>query len=484
MNDQTEFRVGLLTVLACALFIWLVSKVEDYKPFQKVYRIGVTFHDVQRLGIGNVVRINGLPVGKVVMMSFKDGLVLTWLEIQQDYKISRQARINVGTAGFFGANYIKISQPIVERDAPQYLHPGTTVSGQEEIGIDSLVEQGQKALASGRVTVDALNKILGDPDFRDNIKATADNLKRATSHLELTLDNIDSRVDNAEERLGEVVRELRDAIKENRPGAKQAIENVEKLAAELRNTAKENGEDIRKLVKNLSAFADNLHDGGKTGDRLRKLLDHLEGVARDFGARGAIGGDLAASAQNLSRITDDFKTVSSKAKDFVTDPRTSERMEGVLDDVHELSDQSKQIGDEISKVKLDLRTNTLYRLDKEEFRNDVFGVASYDDRFFMILGHEFIGQSQGFNTVQFGTRMYDDFIFRTGSFLDKSGVGLDAEILEKKGMLTLEAYRLQRDPILRAIGRYRINDNFNLMFRQENINRGVSESLLGVEHHF
>jgi phospholipid/cholesterol/gamma-HCH transport system substrate-binding protein len=484
MNRALEFRVGLLTILALTLFVWLLSKVEDVRPFSHVYGIGVTFSDVLRLSVGDPVRLNGLPVGKVKGLALKEDRVLVWLEVDRKYQVLRKARISIGTAGFFGANYIKIQQPLgTDKARVESLAADEIVTGIEEAGIDTLMDEGHNIFTSARRTFEALNNIVGEADFRSNVKDTVRNLKLASGKANDLLERLDSKVDEVGTNLQKLTDDLSGTVEENRANVKRSMDDLQQLLGDLRATVSENREDVHKIVHNVENFTGQFGEKGETVKKVNDALDRLAKLLKDYGSTGSIGTELATAAKNMSAATSDLKTVAGKAKDFVTDPKTEDKVEQVVRDVHELSKQSQDLGSQMDKFKFDLKTSTFWDLDNQELRGDITAVASYDDKYYAYLGQDRTGPAEGVNTVQLGTRMFGKYIVRSGAFRDTSGMAVDAEVFDKKGLVSVEGYRFD-DPIYRVIGRYHYNKSYDLMLRRENINQANASTMVGVEHHF
>ncbi|MBI4867768.1 MAG: MCE family protein [Candidatus Wallbacteria bacterium] len=489
MNRQLEFRVGLLTILSVTLFVWLLSKVEDVQPFRNVYNLLVTFHDVQRLVVGDPVRLNGLPVGKVKFMKLHEGRVAVVLEVERQYNILRKSKFTIGTAGFFGANYIKITQPLADesKGGAQYLSHEEHVRGDEDPGIDRLLDEGHQIFSSAKTTFEALNKILGDADFRDDVKGTAANLRQASARASDTMKNIDQKVDEITRNLRSLTANLDGAVAENRPNIKRSMEDLQRLVSDLRSTVEENRGDIQKLVSNANTFMEDLEARGQTARKLKDAISNLDRLAKDYGSTGSIGAEVAASAKNATAITADLKEVTGKVRDYATDPETGKKVERVFDDVHDLNQQSKDLSGQLDKFTFDLPAVTMYDFEREKLRSDLMASVSYDDRFFAWLGQEDMGRAGGINIVQFGSRFMDDFIVRSGAFRDgttnRNGIAIDAQLLDKKATVTLEGMQLG-DPQLRAIGHYQITDEYDVTVRREGINRGTPATLVGVRARF
>lgn len=478
MNRTLEFRVGLVALVAMGLLAYLVLQVEDVKPWRQSYLLDLTFRDVQRLGEGDQVRLNGVLVGKVHSVDLDKGRVLVRVEIEHRAQILRGSHITVGTAGFFGQNYIKIEQPPGETTGETY-QPHEKIEGDEETGYEQLLSEAEHFFSRARAAMSSLNKILADQQFRADIKQSASNIERFTRNSADMMARTEQRVADLLDNLRDTSTNLKDITSENREPVRQTIEDLHRLVTDVRDVLAENREGLRRSMEELADLSRGLNANGETARQVQNILDHLDGVTRSLDEEGDLGQSFREIADNFTAASEDIRSLSSKTREIVTDPEFESDIRGAVKDLGEVSSKVGSVTNYLDRLDVGLSTVTAYA-DTGDFGSEVLGKVTYDDRYSLRIGREdFDAPQGGVNVLQGGVRVWDVFQIRSGMFRDRAGVGVDAELLDRKLLVSIEAFDWS-DLVYRVAGKYAVSGRYGVTVRVEDINQPGTRTYVGV----
>ena len=109
-----EFKIGAISVIIIALFIWGYSflKGEDlFNPSKRDFYI--EYSNIQGLKVASPVTINGLEVGTVTKILFdknpdKKGNIIVEISLNNDFEFSKKSIAKIYSAGIMGGQNIAI----------------------------------------------------------------------------------------------------------------------------------------------------------------------------------------------------------------------------------------------------------------------------------------------------------------------------------------------------------------------------------------
>lgn len=183
-----ELKVGMFAFIAIIILFIIIFSIGDiYLFIRPGYNVKVIFGFVSGLDVASPVRLAGVTVGEVKDVKvFYDEAdhktkveALVWL--RRDVKIRKDAEIYINTLGFLGEKYIEIASEGSEEVG--FLSSGDTVIGRNPIPIEKLTMMGQTITAQLSEGLEALNKVIGDPETKAALKETLVNSAQITRDL-------------------------------------------------------------------------------------------------------------------------------------------------------------------------------------------------------------------------------------------------------------------------------------------------------------
>lgn len=299
---RRDVIVGIFVIVGLAALGWMIFKFGDLPTAvsrMKSFQIYVRFPTAPGVQKDTPVRFCGYQIGRVttvmaprVMEDAHTGKkyhqTLAVLSIDKSYTdIPSNVEAKLMTRGL-GSSYIelkvdpeKLPAPPLDPKRPEtaFLAEGLTLQGSTGLTSEFFPEESQKKLNSlvddmGRFIGNA-NDIIGDPNNKQNVKATLAHLSTATENISVAMKRATEVMDSAEETLAEY-KNLATAGTET---IKSADAKAERLVSSLVNTSA----DVSKALSQLRLAMEKVNAGQGTAGRLvndgrlyEKLLESTE----------------------------------------------------------------------------------------------------------------------------------------------------------------------------------------------------------------
>ena len=110
-EEKKAFYFGLFSILAfVTLFMFMAFETKDYKHVdEKFYHLNATFARTDGLLVGDIVRMAGVDVGRVVDASLDDNFnAVLKLEIKEGLQIPDDSSASIVSSSIMGRKYIEI----------------------------------------------------------------------------------------------------------------------------------------------------------------------------------------------------------------------------------------------------------------------------------------------------------------------------------------------------------------------------------------
>lgn len=115
MKISSSFKVGILTIIALAIFLFTVLWVKG-RAFSSAERIEVQFKDVNGMRPGSGVQMMGLRVGQVeeiipVVENESSYVKMKFVITEPDIKIPKASMLSIQQSGLIGEQFLEITPP-------------------------------------------------------------------------------------------------------------------------------------------------------------------------------------------------------------------------------------------------------------------------------------------------------------------------------------------------------------------------------------
>jgi len=258
MKNTLESRLGLFFALAIVVAVIILELIGAADFFQKGYRIGATFSNVQELKKGDQVKMAGVEIGRVESIELINGQAMVTMKIQEKYKITSDSQAIIKFTGLMGQNFIAIEGGEM---GGELVKEGTVMESAEQPDLSQLMAKLQ-GVASG---VEGLTKSFSPDNLSTMFGPITDFIKQNSGQLSEIISNVKTTSQNIAQGKGTVGKLIND-------------DEFYKVAYDT--------------VTNLQAAAGNIGT----------VMDNANGLLAD--ARGVIG-NIQAGQGTLGKLTTD-----------------------------------------------------------------------------------------------------------------------------------------------------------------------------------
>jgi phospholipid/cholesterol/gamma-HCH transport system substrate-binding protein len=304
LKIRREVRIGLVVLIAFALFLWGVNFLKGKNLFVKERILYAEYDQVNGLEVASPVILNGFKIGQVEDINFKPGDVkgklLVTLLIKNQIKLPSDSRAHIFSSDIVGSKAIELRLG----SATDFLESGDTIatsiaaSLQEEVSIQMLpLKAKAESLIQSFDSVLAVIQYVFNEGTRENLTRSFESIKLTIQNLESTSYNIDTLVAGQRTRLGAI------------------ISNVESISANI----KMSNDKLTNIITNFSEVSDTLAalDFARTIYLTNNSLADLNfAVNKIKSGEGTLGmlvnndtlyNNVRASAAELDRLLEDLR---------------------------------------------------------------------------------------------------------------------------------------------------------------------------------
>ncbi len=279
-----ELKSAVFAILALILFLWGYNFLKGKDLLKKYHTYYAVFDDVNGIDNSTPVKLQGLPVGSIQRMKFreKDHKIVLTLNIDSEYFIPKDSKIKIEGSGVLGGRDMVLSLGF----SPEAAKDGDTLQSVKAGGFSELIGNAQQQLEelvfNTNKLIKNLNEIFNEAN-KANLSATLLNVKQLTMELR------------------SLTRESKILISENRSSIRRTMQSLEatgKNAEEITTQLKE--ADYRKLLENLT----------KSTENLNKILQDLQAGKGSLGKLTkdeALYENLNKTTQSLNALLEDLK---------------------------------------------------------------------------------------------------------------------------------------------------------------------------------
>lgn len=267
MEDKKKIiKIGILALSTLIALYWGVNYLSGNNLFSHEQEFYAIYNKVDGLTPSSIVSINGLKVGQVKDIYFKEdgsNKLMVIFSVGKQYKIAQNSIAYIYSADIMGTKAIKLE---LKKDSVFHVSGDTLNSGiegdlKDQVSMQMLpLKYKIEDLLGSTDSVLAVVQNIFNKQTRENLSKSFASVKNTIKNLESTTSTLDTLMTNQKTKMGEI------------------IGNTASVTANLKN----NNEKITKTLSNLLAFTDSLSQSNikqtiqKTNTSVSKLNEILE----------------------------------------------------------------------------------------------------------------------------------------------------------------------------------------------------------------
>jgi phospholipid/cholesterol/gamma-HCH transport system substrate-binding protein len=297
MRTGSEFKVGLITILAIALALVFTFYIRGYRAVA-TYSISVTFDNARGLQRGDPVRMAGVKIGEVRSVEISPALKAeTALSIERHYTLYHNYKFQIATSGIIQERFVEVIPQPLDPYSKRLRH-GQSVEGVTPPDLSDLVASGNQVLHNLNRTSDRLRSVLADQEILAGVKQA----------------------------LG---------------AFSTAAEAAAQLADSTSTLAQQSEPEILAVLQSLSASASDLET---TMAALRARV--REGSALD---------DFEATARETREVAANANRLVASLADVVSDPEAQRELRATITAIHDAAQSAKQAAEDLQVFSAEVR---------------------------------------------------------------------------------------------------------------------------------
>ena len=285
-----EVWVGLFVVFGVLATIVVLAVMTDAALFRGRYIINTKVPNASGIRKGDPVLMRGVNIGRILSFTIQQQEVQMRLEIEGEYPVPRDSRIELKASGLLGG----MVADIVPGSSPQSATWGDTLPGGTGVGLfdkmDALAGEADKVAKR-------VQGLLSDDMVKD--------MQGSAAGARQSLDSLQA-----------ILKEQRSELRALSASLKRSSEGLEKVTT---------GPELERTTKRIEELVGKLDGTATTFDRTAKSLDSILGrMDRGEGTLGKLSTDetlyknAAEATENLNKATVELNKLLA---DFQAHPR-------------------------------------------------------------------------------------------------------------------------------------------------------------------
>jgi phospholipid/cholesterol/gamma-HCH transport system substrate-binding protein len=289
-GSYREAWVGLFVVAGIVATVVLLAVMTDAALFRGRYIVTTNVPNAGGIRKGDPVQMRGVNIGRIIGFGIGQKDVDVRLEIEGEYAIPRDSRVEVKASGLLGGMVAEV----VPGASAERIRGGDRLPGASGIGLFDKMDS--LAVEADKVAVKVQN-LLSDETVRD-LQGGASGARRSLESLHA------------------ILREQRGEFRALSASLRRSAEGLEKVTTgpELERTVKR----VDRLVERLDGTLDTLDRSSKSVESILARLDRGEGTLGKLSTDDTLYKNASEATANLNKATQELNSLLA---DFQAHPR-------------------------------------------------------------------------------------------------------------------------------------------------------------------
>jgi phospholipid/cholesterol/gamma-HCH transport system substrate-binding protein len=286
---KTEFKVGILVIVAIALLLYMSMKVGTFGFLtESGYILSIHFNNAGGLDKKAPVQVAGVEVGKVSSISLDQGKARVRLLMKKDVKMPVDSSVAIRSLGVLGDKYVEI---VPGKSTTMAANGDELTNVVASADYDELLKDVSHAAKSIGDTMDQFKGIVGDKE-RESIKASLANIATVSG-------------------------DFKQMVSENKANVKKIVTNMAQTSDKLEPLASK----ADSALTGINSIVGDVNAGKGTIGKLVKD-DKLYNDTKDMVASlKSVSADIEQGKGTLGKLVKD-ETLYNDAKETVSNLKT------------------------------------------------------------------------------------------------------------------------------------------------------------------
>jgi len=311
MLRSMEAKVGLVVLVALAIFVFSLLWVKDFRLNQDRYELHIIFPTVGGLTEGDPVQVAGVQKGRVTSIRLLPQGVEVTISLDGDVRLPADSGFSIQNMGLMGEKFVAIEPGLGSRPSPaegdsasgdsaetaaapgtqlsDVVQPGQTLSGNYRGGMSEVLGEVEELLRVVQGLANTFNETIGNPQARASIQESLENVRRFSQVLADLMDEQGGELSLALGDLRTASEGFRELVQDNRTQVDSTLDQFHRASL-----------DLEQLTQQLSEVS-------STFKRIADRIERGEGALGEFVADETLYRDIKKTVRNLDELIEEIK---------------------------------------------------------------------------------------------------------------------------------------------------------------------------------
>lgn len=281
---RMEILIGgfvLAAVIAIAGMILVFGGADN--PFIAKFDVDIVFNHIGDLQVGAPVKLGGVRVGRISDIKLQEtGNIKVIATINEETPLRIDTKAQIATSGIVGDTFVEFIAG--KKAEPFPTDKSLEIDGTGQVGLNEILTQVNVIGAEVTSLVTNINDIVGQENFKVNIRATVKNTADATKRAEELLADLKKTSENIYKASEDVLSTTK-MVSGMAVNIKETVvseKNLQKISDTLTNIklSSNNTSEMTVHLNNILARSDKLLE--EEDPRLRKSVENIEMATREL----------------------------------------------------------------------------------------------------------------------------------------------------------------------------------------------------------
>ena len=256
-KKNTEFKVGLFTIMAIFIFIASYMWFTEALQSKNMTIVKVKFHNAGNIEVGSSVTVSGVKKGRVKKIEVaQDGVVID-MQVKIDFSLKQGTQFSVIESNLMGDVQVEIIPSTIGEE----LDLSLIQNGEKRYGLMKLVSELSSVVVDFQMIID---KIAGDGNFVMQLDSVIDTTQMVIGKINKSLDKNTVEFEKLIQNANQLTTKLNKLVTTNEESISNSLEKSSEVIASVNSTL----DDIKDTSTSIRKITDKMQNEKNTINKL------------------------------------------------------------------------------------------------------------------------------------------------------------------------------------------------------------------------
>lgn len=256
-KKNTEFKVGLFTIMAIFIFIASYMWFTEALQSKNMTIVKVKFHNAGNIEVGSSVTVSGVKKGRVKKIEVaQDGVVID-MQVKIDFSLKQGTQFSVIESNLMGDVQVEIIPSTIGEE----LDLSLIQNGEKRYGLMKLVSELSSVVVDFQMIID---KIAGDGNFVMQLDSVIDTTQMVIGKINKSLDKNTVEFEKLIQNANQLTAKLNKLVTTNEESISNSLERSSEVIASVNSTL----DDIKDTSTSIRKITDKMQNEKNTINKL------------------------------------------------------------------------------------------------------------------------------------------------------------------------------------------------------------------------